>query len=119
LPQQALRFRDPGNLDWWCRRCFLWWLPVWTLKELEDCREHLYDQVSQEQMEKRVEEFGGLVRHVLANPILSFDDIARTLDADQAVDLYNLSAQSSDSEVRHIFAHIEVSQLGAQVKSYR
>ncbi|GAQ88065.1 hypothetical protein KFL_003970120 [Klebsormidium nitens] len=105
---------SPNRGNYWefvkGRGCFLWWLPVWTLKELEDCREHLYEQVSQEQMEKRAKEFGGLVRHVLANPTSSFDDIARTLDADQAVELYNLSAQSSDSEVRHIFAHIEATE---------
>jgi hypothetical protein len=67
--------------------------------------------VSEELMETRVLQFGGLIRNVLADPDLPFEDVAETLSADQAMDLYHLSLQSLESEVRHIFAHIAVSQL--------
>jgi hypothetical protein len=60
---------------------------VWTLDELLDCRQRLYPHVSENQTEDRFEQFGGVVRSVLADPGRSFERLARSLSALEAVDL--------------------------------
>ncbi|GAQ86781.1 hypothetical protein KFL_003110020 [Klebsormidium nitens] len=88
----------------------VWWLPVWTLDELLDCRQRFYPHVSQKQTEDRFEQFGGVVRSVLADPGRSFERLARSLSALEAVDLYRLGAAALKSAIRHAFAHIEATQ---------
>ncbi|GAQ89924.1 hypothetical protein KFL_005780020 [Klebsormidium nitens] len=88
----------------------VWWLPVWTLDELLDCRQRLYPHVSQKQTEDRFEQFGGVVRSVLADPGRSFERLARSLSALEAVNLYRLGAAALKSAMRHAFAHIEATK---------
>lgn len=83
---------------------------MWSHSELEECRRRLYPEVDKDVMEKRILEFGGLIRFVLANPDSSFEDVAFTLSAEQAIALYHLSLASVESDLRHIFAHIAVSK---------
>ncbi|GAQ87179.1 hypothetical protein KFL_003360110 [Klebsormidium nitens] len=89
-------------------RCEVWWLPVWSLEELQQCRRLLFPHVSEQVMESRFLEFGGLIRFVLANPKASFQKLAATLSAEQAFSLYHLTLASVESDVRHVFAHIAV-----------
>lgn len=87
---------------------------MWTLDELLECRQRFYPHMSQKQTENRFEQFGGVVRSVLADPGRSFERLARSLSALEAVDLYRLGAAALKSAIRHAFAHIEVSQLEAK-----
>ncbi|GAQ92402.1 hypothetical protein KFL_010070020 [Klebsormidium nitens] len=88
----------------------VWWLPVWTLEELLECRQRFYPDMSQKRTEDRFEQFGGVVRSVLADPGRSFEHLARSLSALEAVDLYGLGAAPSESAIRHAFAHIEATK---------
>jgi hypothetical protein len=85
---------------------------VWTLDELQNCRQHLYPQLSEEQTEDR---FGGVVWSVLAQPERSFDDLRASLSAEEAVAVYRAGAQGLKSDIRHAYLHIRVSQLDAKV----
>jgi hypothetical protein len=60
------------------------------LDELQNCRQHLYPQLSEEQTEDR---FGGVVWSVLAQPERSFDDLRASLSAEEAVAVYRAGAQ--------------------------
>jgi hypothetical protein len=82
---------------------------VWTLDELQDCRHRLYPQVSEEQTEDRFEQFGRVVRSVLAQPDQLFDILRASLSAEEAVALYGAGAQGLKSDIRHELLHIEVS----------
>lgn len=95
-----------------CSNCDVWWLPVWSLQEMQDCRRRLYPHVAEELMETRFLEYGGLIRNVLGNPNVPLKSLgAATLSAEQAFSLYELSRASVESGLRDIFLQIAVSRL--------
>lgn len=84
---------------------------MWTLEELQQCRRLLFPHVSEQLMESRFLEFGGLIRFVLANLKASFKNLAATLSAEQAFSLYHLTrAWTVRSDIRDVFVHIAVSK---------
>jgi hypothetical protein len=41
-----------------------WYFPVWSLKELRDCREVCYPTISEEVVDRRYEQYGGIARYL-------------------------------------------------------
>ncbi len=90
------------------RNTFLFWVPVWTLQELLKCGDLLFPQLDKESIETRYLEYGGVIRYVLVNRGEAFSELSEYLSTEQAIDLYHPKLASMKSDIRHVFAHIQV-----------
>lgn len=84
---------------------------VWSLSEIEECRQGLYAHVSAEQAAGRYCEFGGAVRSVLAKQERTFAQLRAEVGAENTSALISVQDLGSRSKFSHTLAHFHVSDL--------
>lgn len=99
-----------------CRLDYVWYLPVWSLEELLTCHKLVCPNL-QVDVRQRYNDFGGSARFVIGEKAhIPFELVAESLSPEQAKAVYYLSMEGTESDLRHVFAHIAVSMgsMGGQ-----
>jgi hypothetical protein len=89
---------------------------VWSLEELQICHDQLHSDLDIDVLQ-RYEAFGGMARYVVGDKAdTPFEILANSLTSEQAKALYYMRLEGMESDIRHVFTHIDVS-VGGQPPS--
>ncbi|KAF0727977.1 hypothetical protein Ae201684P_009436 [Aphanomyces euteiches] len=89
-----------------------WFLPVWTLNELYECRQECYPHFNITTLDDRYRIFGGVARPAFRTDAKMLDMDAALIDVDAVKCVRNIAAPTRIYQNAHMLLHIIVSDDG-------